>query len=172
MKQLLYLITLFVTLFLYSCDIFNLNQEPTLPELTQEGAGTFGCLIDGELFLPSGTDPSGGMRGNPNATYTEISGSLIIEAQNINNWLLSLVVFGLFEPTELQLNQSSAIRNLALINCRDFYLDSLTSSINISFIDFEEDIISGTFSGTFINECDSSNIVEITQGRFDLNYTL
>ena len=51
---------LFVTItFLLSCCNKNDDDTPTnpleqLPPATQTGANTFGCLLDGELFLPSG----------------------------------------------------------------------------------------------------------------------
>ena len=172
MKQLLYLITLFVTLFLYSCDLFNLNQEPTLPELTQEGAGSFGCLIDGELFLPSGPDPAGGMRGNPNATLTEVSGTLIIQSQVEDEWRINLKSFIDLQNGIYNFEDTTILTDLSSNTCQKFIVDSNFSSIEIIFIEIENDIISGTFSGIFINECDSTQIIQISEGRFDLNYTL
>ena len=172
MKQIRTVLLITFLLTFTSCDLFNLDQEPTLPEITQEGAGTFGCLIDGELFLHSGPDPTGGMRGNPHATYTEISGSLIVQSQNSSNWRIALALEPFFKQGQINFIETSVLRDLTLSNCASFYLDTSNTSINISLLDIENDIISGTFSGNYLNECDSTNVVEITQGRFDLVYTL
>jgi hypothetical protein len=45
--------------------------------------------------------------------------------------------------------------------------------LNISRYDYDNGIISGTFSCKLQNQEDSNDIIEITQGRFDINgYTL
>jgi len=68
-------ITLRTTVFLFlaftlinctkSDDLITLVEEDQLPHITQTGANTFGCLINGKVFLPkdkTGYTPPGGGR--------------------------------------------------------------------------------------------------------------
>lgn len=171
MKKLSLIFILLALLTFHSCDLFNLDNDPTLPEITQEGKGTFGCLIDGELFLPKGPDPAGGFRGNPYARFTEADGTLVISAQNTNSWSITLATdVSVFEIGEYILR--TGIKNLLASDCDQFAVDTLTSILNIHFLDKDLDIVSGTFSGHYLNECDSTDILTITDGRFDLPYSL
>ncbi len=59
---------------LSSCDLF--DNEPELPPITTEGKGTFGCYVNGNLFLPEA--PSGygnGIRAElfKNSTLTSVN---------------------------------------------------------------------------------------------------
>ena len=49
MKNLLLLVTILVTL---SCCSNNDDNGNTLPPITQTGANTVGCLVNGKVFLP------------------------------------------------------------------------------------------------------------------------
>ena len=76
MKYLYILFVLLSFLIFISCDdLFPDPPPPTLPEITTEAKGTFGCYINGELWLPKG---GGGNLGgyNPLAKYTEFNGNL------------------------------------------------------------------------------------------------
>ena len=42
------------------CKKSTLPSKTELPPITQTGAGTFGCLVNGELWLPNGIDIQGG----------------------------------------------------------------------------------------------------------------
>ena len=172
MKKLSLILIFLALITFHSCDLFNMDNDPSLPEITQEGKGTFGCLIDGELFLPKGPDPTGGMRGNPHAKYTEASGTLIIQAQNTDSWRISLLHFPLVEEGNYLLTKNCVLHDLTTNSCEDYIIDSLASSLTITLLDKDNDIVSGIFSGNFVNECDSTNIIHITEGRFDLSYTL
>lgn len=57
MKQVTpYLLLLLIAISLFACKIEPLKKknppEPTLPPITTEGKNTFGCLVDGKLYLP------------------------------------------------------------------------------------------------------------------------
>ena len=38
-------------------DTTPMTEEEKLPPITEEGANTFGCLVDGEVWLPKGGNP-------------------------------------------------------------------------------------------------------------------
>jgi hypothetical protein len=46
-----------ISIFLQSCDLFGtIDNKDKLPPATQEGNHTFGCLVNGSLWLPKGND--------------------------------------------------------------------------------------------------------------------
>ena len=60
---------------LVSCSGDNNDKQsftPTLPPITQTGANTFGCYIDGKLLTPR--DGSGGIYGTPKGMTTNALG--------------------------------------------------------------------------------------------------
>ncbi|MEO7444893.1 MAG: hypothetical protein ABIU55_05295 [Ferruginibacter sp.] len=61
-----------VTLTLFNCFVFasckkDKTNEDQLPPPTQTGANTFGCKINGKVFVPKGYDGTG--RPNPHVQY-------------------------------------------------------------------------------------------------------
>lgn len=104
-KYKLTMIWIISLLIAYSC---NINDEQdglqlTLPPITQTGANTFGCYVDGKLLIPrDGTGTIGGpdraaiLWGDPsgNQQYTELdiadfksdrTGKILIHIQNLNS---------------------------------------------------------------------------------------
>lgn len=152
------------------------NPIDRLPPATQTGEHTFGCLINGEAFIP---DNFG--RGRPNAFYQFVDGAytLGISASNGSDKLTTVSFVG------LDVNQVN-VGNYILQNedSRNFFgkyligggliLRSTTSNerpgkLSITNFDPENFIISGTFEFTvFDNE---GNEIKITDGRFDMLYT-
>ncbi len=171
-------------------DVFT----PTLPPITQTGENTFGCYIDGNLLTPrdgSGTfnSPDSGMSysglGNaPNFEFNEIE----IRDFKTGNWgLLDLHITNLHENGEgtftiQESNCEDGIDANPNINIRCRWLDEATqtlkwycsvknsSSLTILRYDFDNRIVSGTFSCTAVNKDDPNDIIEITQGRFDIKW--
>lgn len=52
MKTKLILLLLLLTPLLYSCESIFGEDEPELPPITTTGEDTFGCKIDGKVFVP------------------------------------------------------------------------------------------------------------------------
>lgn len=181
MKNLLFLLT--VTLTLSCCNKNDDDQPPTnpidqLPPATQTGAQTFGCLINGEVFVPP-------IFGNnaPSAFYQLLNGTYtlgISGRSNANGGIKSIIIGGIDIPS---------------INETTYALESLNSGVFYSLYDFENEgdsvtyytnedlpgiltitnfdqinfIISGTFEFTILDN--DGNEINITNGRFDMNYT-
>ncbi|MDT0678524.1 DUF6252 family protein [Autumnicola musiva] len=148
-----------------------------LPAATQSGEQTFGCLINGEVFIP---DNFG--RGRPNAFYQFVNGAytLGIHASNKSGEELLSVGLGALHVEPVQETQY-ILNSEASGNFYGIYLlgggltlDTTTTNnspgtINITNFDPENFIISGTFEFTvFDNE---GNEIKITDGRFDMLYT-
>ncbi len=141
-----------------------------LPEATQTGAGTFGCLVNGEPFVDTS--------GNFNAFYQQVDGEFFFFVGGDDN------VNGVSE-IEIYANQIQLIENETYPLVADeagsasgfiFYNNSAgtfattdsnnNGQLTITRLDLEENIASGTFSFKVLNP-DTNEIVSITDGRFD-----
>ena len=170
---------------------------PTLPAITQTGANTFGSYINGKLLTPR--DGSGGIYGTnkgmrriaggnaPNYIYNEI---YIDDWKSEKGGLLRIHIIELHQNGEgtYIINESNCQNGLDAnvsinINCRVYddteqifkWYCSIENAgtLTISRYDYDNGIISGTFSCTMQNKDNSNEQIEITQGRFDINgYTL
>lgn len=77
LKYALFLL-LITTLSCHNDDDDNPPVDPVdqLPEATQTGAGTFGCLLDGEVFLPGNTP------NNLDCVYQFVNGGYYFNVQS------------------------------------------------------------------------------------------
>ena len=180
MKNLLFLFTILLTL----CCCKNDDDNPTdpidqLPPATQTGEQTFGCLINGEAFLP---DTFGS--GRPNAFYQFSGGKYTLglsASKGAGRDLEYIIIGGIdIEPiqeTSYQLLTQTSGNFYALYNIGGGDITPLTVTtsndlpgiITITNFDPENFIISGTFEFTVLD--DDNNEIKITDGRFDLKYT-
>ena len=191
---------IFTILNLYSCSSNDSEEQgftPTLPAITQTGANTFGCYIGGKLLTPRDGAPdlygsNKGMRRfalgtAPNYTYNDI---YIDDRKSENGGLLRIHLIELHQNGEgtYTINESNCQNGLDAnvsinINCRVYdateqiykWYCSIENAgtLTVSRYDYDNGIISGTFSCTMQNKDNSNEQIEITQGRFDINgYTL
>ena len=180
MKKLL--LILLTTFTLSCCDKDDGKQKTELeklPPATQTGAQTFGCLIDGKAFVP----PKFGTN-SPNAFYQFVNGKyfLGISASVNSNFLKSIGIgsdaINIVENSTynfLQENQDNPAFYAKYLLGGGIYGDYSTTNINsgtikITRFDSVNFIISGTFNFT-AKEIYTGEIVEITNGRFDMQYT-
>jgi len=156
--------------------------EPVMPPLTHQGLNTFGCYINGELFVANGgwsvwsIPPVSG-------SYDEIEKRLIIQGRRYND-----------EETEdredvmirSDITHAEGVYNYryneeygsdGYINwvggCNYYYLDDNPDlgKLTITYLNIEENIISGTFYINLFNpDCDIDTALKITDGRFDFQY--
>ena len=154
------------------------KPEDQLPPATQTGAGTFGCLLNGQPWTP------GGYNGRPNfiTTYDAgyRNGALQVKCYNYATGSLQSLTFGAVNvnQTGVYLFTPAGNNGLIYINAKLAsscnILDSSnngayqTGSLTLTRFDLKAGIISGTFHFKLYQPgCDTLNI---TQGRFD--YTL
>jgi len=157
-------------LFYYSCR----KDQNGLPPITMEGNNTFGCLVNGNLWLSRGGLGQGG-------TYAELQTSgdtmaINIYADNVNrNDGLKIVFFDLPTPqvdkvynlTHPDFHVEYRKRDSDNVLCT--YDKSLSGVVNLLKFDPNNQIISGTFEfKAYSISCDDT--VTITDGRFDLLY--
>ena len=161
-----------------SCDKDD-DQSPVdkLPPITQNGAQTFGCLINGEAFIP----PKIG-RNSPRSFYQFVRGAYTFNFSGSTGGgseMLTIIIggidiSGLSEGEFILTEEESGNFYGEYLLGGGLELSSATSTNNpgkliITNFDAENFIISGLFS--FTVDDNNGNIIEITEGRFDLNYT-
>jgi hypothetical protein len=155
------------------------KPEDLLPPATQTGAGTFGCLLNGQPWTPQGYS------GTPNfiTTYDAgyHNGTLQVKCYRYSSSGLQGITFGATNvigigtyPFPLKSeNGVSYLDNSKTAPC-DIWNGNSTSytyqagSLTLTRFDMKAGVISGTFQfRVYKLGCDTLNI---TQGRFD--YTL
>ena len=142
------------------------KPEPTLPPITTTGEGTFGCLVNGELWLPEADQ----FEIDLNADYS--NGQFFLSAKNENTKPRSRMGFFSEKNTVytsgLQMLNSDSVKAVFLGDCEYEELDILAGELNISRLDSQVHIFSGTFFFTAIKpDCDT---IRVTDGRFDIFY--
>ncbi|MFT3750104.1 MAG: DUF6252 family protein [Agriterribacter sp.] len=167
---------LLLFLSIISCKKDKLTKE------TQNGANTFSCLIDGEIFKPAKSEGSlfnsdpvlyGGLAISTDYSIASITAAykasypqkyITIEIDNfhgVGEYLLSsgdnIITYTEYTTTDpFVVNYSS--------------LHTLSGKIVITKDDRANTILSGTFEFTATSLNNPGRIVTVTSGRFDLNY--
>lgn len=167
------------------------KPEDQLPAATQTGAGTFGCLVNGQPWTPSG----GGLLGTPNllVTYDQTynGGNLAITAYRVltnSDNKKQYISFGgdqigqvstyiVQTPTSFPSKEPQSVSfydDTKSSPCNDYNSLRLNvgvttvGSLTITRLDKQQHIIAGLFSFTLTQP--GCNTIEITQGRFDCKY--
>ncbi|MDP4291521.1 MAG: DUF6252 family protein [Bacteroidota bacterium] len=158
----------------------NKDLKTTLPPVTQGGSETFGCFVDGQLFRngPSSfciTSLVAELDSNKTFiinTRNGIGDKLKFVGFKITNWA-GVAKYNLCG------NNRGEYSELNGNNFCKFLTDSLdqTGIVNITYFDSIREIVSGTFTfkaklyQSALGTCDSTRIIDVTEGRFDLYYS-
>ncbi|KMQ71961.1 MULTISPECIES: DUF6252 family protein [Chryseobacterium] len=178
--------TVFLLLFLFvvlSCGRNSSNDatpQDVLPAATTSGANTAGCLVNGKVLIPKngsqsiGGQPLYGLLSSvgPNFNFPPVGNDtwdLLITNHSTKN-SLSINLENLSQGIgEYQLNSSNTIAY------KDGSGNYFTSSNNSGIVKITRfDYLLGIYSGQFSSSLKNSNtgeIIEIKEGRFDINYT-
>lgn len=148
-----------------------------LPPITQDGANTFGAIVNGKAWVPAGFNGTPNLSVNYDPGYAY--GTLYVGAYRRTDTIendATVLGFALDSLNNYQIPHSFALKpnsNVAFdydqYPCVYAAEDSSTQSsgsITISKLDTAARIVSGTFSGVLIKAgCDT---ITITESRFDL----
>jgi hypothetical protein len=170
MKNLLLLILTVFTL--TSCDKDDdkpKTELEKLPQATQTGARTFGCLLDGVAFVPTKANGSSWYQ-YVNGYYFLVQGTIDI---NKEPFTLGLNTYNLkIEEGKTYILQNKIDGNASGVYFDDFgnYTTSTEKGeMTITKLDLTKNIVSGTF---FYDIKDSKGVLhKITNGRFDMPFT-
>lgn len=150
-----------------------------LPPITNEGKGTFGCKVNGNLFLPTG------LKGNINVEYyswklsPEFYGNFYVTVFRSNeNHQLEYCQFAVpkcFGVGEYIINRNDTLSRAGCSINNLFYKDNCGSGdicgkIIINRYDTIQRIISGTFDFRCKKIDFPTATAYVTDGRFDLKY--
>jgi hypothetical protein len=157
----------------------NTNPPPidytVLPPITQTGANTFGCLVNGEVWVPRVElwvpwyDLAASFSEKDGSGIGSITCRLLTEDQDD----FMQVVFG---PTLLKTGEYfggvnyASLRIGSMPRYKSSPLDSLLNRVSVTLIDTTQNIISGTFQFILRNSQGPPDIIMITDGRFDMRY--
>ena len=176
MKKIL-LIAFVILVTLPSCLKSLLQEEKeTLPGATQNGAHTFGCKVNGQIWVPTGIHEIYG------TSISALTASFCVEPNRINFYILISAVKDYDSGPEsllIRINSDQAGTYILNGSNQPGYhypssgsfggadTDSLnTGKVIISKIDPVKNIIAGTFEFTAIDKR-NGRIYKITEGRFD-----
>ena len=177
--KLCYLALLFIIAVSISQCKKNKTDEPQLPPETTTGAMTFGCKVNGQIFLPKdgngrpglyvqyvnlGNVPDGGWHLNIPAYNYSTNKGVSIETDSL------LLVEGMTYQFKTTIGTANAFYRENIPNGVNVYpkLDNDMGSLIVKKHDPIQRILSGTFS--FIGTDGSGVKVDITEGRFDIRY--
>lgn len=181
-------------LFLSGCSLFfdrepRETPEPALPELTAKGANTFGCLVDGEVWLPESDNWT-----EPRLWSSYSSGVLILDANKVSavdslHQIIGIKLLNVWEPDTFYLGHGERDAPLEANNAGFYsltppYGDYITlgnesspesgtviiTSMDTAYTSGNRHI-AGTFKFTGIEDPLYSNggqVIQVTDGRFDI----
>jgi hypothetical protein len=146
-------------------SLSDINQ---LPPITQDGANTFGAIVNGKVWVPAGFNGTPNLQYNYDPGYA--FGTLNVGAYRRTDTIENDVTDLGFALHSFALKPNSNIAfDYDRYPCVYAAEDSSTKSsgsITISKLDTAARIVSGTFSGVLIKAgCDT---ITITEGRFDI----
>tara|TARA_R110002096_G_scaffold435916_1_gene664190 strand:- start:3650 stop:4189 length:540 start_codon:yes stop_codon:yes gene_type:complete len=178
MKKMILLLFLLPVLSATSCnnDDDNNAQNPIdqLPQATQIGANTFGALLDGEPFIPSGgTNPLDCQYQLINGErYFQLQGNNRDENFNVIAISLSTIAKDIAQGETYNLiEEATGNASGAYSFNGDLFFTSEQNSgqLIITHLDLNEQIVSGTFWFDVIDQ--NGDLRQIRDGRFDMQFT-
>lgn len=135
------------------------TKEEVLPAETQTGADTFGCLLNGKVWLPKGKFPYSGLTTTIEFNILSIGASKSNEAIGLG--VRNVLGVGTYDLS-LAENEVEYIIDSQIFKRTEGVL-------NVTKFDKNKQIISGKF--WFTAKSDMGQIINITDGRFDVKYT-
>jgi hypothetical protein len=154
------------------------SNEVVMPPLTHTGENTFGCYIDGELFVANEGESIWDI-SPVSGSFNEETNSLVLQGTRNNSDDLSdymvLLVADITGPANhtLDINYDH-VKGYTQKSGESFiYYHDMGNKGNctITYFDKTQNIISGTFSMTLINnDYPVRKSIDITEGRFDFQY--
>jgi hypothetical protein len=179
MKHFFLLLLTTLTLSCSKDDDTPTNPVDQLPPATQTGTNRVGCLVNGEIFLPKGSNPL----GPPLVTcfYQYVNNTWYFSLGYSNNQQTNLRGINIASRgIELQQGQTYNLVLQSDSSCFATYYNfsetsdyvtnnTITGQLKITKLDQVNNIISGTFWFDAVN---SNGVkVEIREGRFDMQYS-
>ena len=179
MKKTIFL--LFCMFFIISCksdDDSNLSPIEQLPSESTIGANTAGCLVNGKVLIPKGNANESTLRCQYAKRGDEYTFILFIN-ENTNPSKSVRLLYSQNYPLTENKAIPLTIPNVRQSSWGDYLIsagslgrfstnENYKGQLLILALDEKRRIISGTFSFKAVN--DQGEIVEVSDGRFDMRY--
>ncbi len=189
MKTLAFFSALLLLLSLSGCSLLDRNQdrpvpEPELPPITNEGANTFGCKIDGEVYI--GRSPASLAFSRPGVVATFGQKTLNITTNMVNDTSdqgFDLGISNLIAADTFWIEDKSspvpfkASAGGRYIDMRDRGYFKYSTWLNSGYVVItsmdttyrsENRHVAGVFDFYVRDEADSTRILHVSDGRFDV----
>lgn len=172
------IIILFITL-PFICLVCRKDSEidPKLPPATQEGKNTFGCKVNGKVWLPDIRKYTFYVIDELEANYYTYDSNMYIHAIYWTNDIqesiyLSLQTFSgegkYYLRTKYKADHGYFFREIDSVSKIYYTNDTIGGQVEITKFDTINQIVSGIFFFNAVN--DIGQIVDISDGRFDVIY--
>lgn len=159
----------------------SISEIDKLPPITQSGEGSFGCLINGKLCVPSSGKPNSVANAvivNFYNTPIPATSQILIRYNNGASYMIfnldSLAKFNNYPINNatnknIQILMRGASNGTSCYNIgTSYYYTKMTGEVKITKLDLTNKIIAGVFSFSIeANGCENFNV---TDGRFDLPF--
>jgi len=159
-----------------SCKKTGINS---LPPATQTGANTFGCLVNGKAWIPTGGGVGSGINPTSGGFYVTPDGkiNIYIKAYSYNDYI-DIYLKQITHPGTYYLNKNTGVSpnfvypesyGAYFINsASDYFVTDTahTGIVRITYADTINTIASGTFEMKLYRK-NTNEVINITDGRFD-----
>ena len=175
-KHIIYTLLFLLVLSVQKCQCKKDDPTPTpipqpipcdtcLPAITTTGQNTFGCRVNGKVWLPQ----KGSFQP---AVNIDILGNQIgIDGYNsVNDVWLGMSLSPIYDTCYFKFPTQSLNKSQGKYLTNKYYItDTLnTGYIHFTRVDFKQGVFSGTFAfDTYSN--DKKDTIHITDGRFDIH---
>lgn len=158
---------------LIACDESDSKDASDLPPITMEGNNTFGCMLDGKVWIPISNFSEGGIYTELQTVTDTIGINIYADnAKDENGFTLSVydspaIKTGkVYDLTNPNFFVQYSWQNEEIV-C--LYEETESGSIIFTRFDLTNRIVAGTFEfNAHSLECSES--VVVTEGRFDLTF--
>ena len=178
-----------IVLFLFALTLVNCTKsddQDQLPPITQTGANTFGAIVDGNVFIPKDKTgyyaPGGGRPKGLNISSGDGITTANYYAISVSNYINTDIYIYIPEDRPEQksyifksspgvgsgLDTPNYPHVFCYINDIKYISYENSGAINFEKVDFTEQVCAGTFYVKLKNQNNEDDIIEITDGRFDL----
>jgi len=188
----LLLLPLLAAAWLFACRPEPLPPNPgpqpidytVLPPATQEGKNTFGCLVNGEVWIPrvpifSWTIYDKALSFDESKGLGYGYGTFRLVDAPIADWMSLSFGFTFFEPSVFHTTPDDSDSSLFSVLFRrgnsgyyepDYSVPLASNTWKVTKVDTVKNFISGTFEFTLIHKTNPNDTIKFTEGRFDLLY--
>lgn len=159
-------------LFAFAVLFITCREDDELPPITREGKSTFGCLVNGKIWLTEGSAFASNTHAEVYCFHDSIAVNIYANGRSQTTMFMSIIARSALKINEpyhfVNSNECCGLQYLdfsGAVSCS--YELPVSGHVTLSRWDEDEGILAGTFQ--FSAESDEClGTVAITEGRFDI----